>query len=238
VSRNNTQRITPDYYGRNLLRAAPAEGVGAVAKSFQGGVGKYVESRLKKDPVTFAEAMKGRGIGRGLGGLGPRLVLAPVFYHEMADIKQRGKASPKNIAVLSGLGATAAGIKGLVEASVENKHLDTAAKALMTSRALSGAASAAYLASSIAKNIGASERGNRTTRDKLMHEVVKPTLYGAVAGAGKGAWDKVFLNAVKHQPISRDVIPALAGRAVAGALGGLVLQRIGRWMLPSNKRKG
>ena len=227
--------LTAKSYTHSFVKAAPAEGIAAIAKSLQGGVDKYVESWLKGNRVSLGEAMAGRGIGRGMGGLAPRLIMAPLFYHQMAKIKQQRRATPADIAKLTAIGAAASGAKGLLESTIEGTGIPGAAKALMASRAMSGGLSAAYLASRIATNLV--HKRDTTTKGRLVHEVLKPALYGTLAGAGKGAWDKIVFNLIKHHPIPEDVIPAVGGRAAAGALGGLILEQIGKWMLGKHKKQ-
>ena len=231
----SSQPLTWQIYKTKLPKAVVSQGVSAITGSIQGGIDKYVEGLFSGNKVPLTTAFKSRGLGRGLGGLAPRIITAPIFYHQMGEVRKKGKATPKDYLILTGAGATASGLKGLLEGAIENKGFAKKSLGLLLSRSMSGGASAAYLASRIAKNLHKEDKGPQTLQSKLLHRVALPGVYGAIAGGGKGLWDKVISNAITKQPISKGALPAIAGRAAAGALGGIVLEQLAKWVLKKNK---
>lgn len=216
------EKKTP--YWKQVLVAAPAFGAKTLVSDLpKGTIEHVVESRVAGSKLPLSTLIRqggiGRGGGRAMGGaLG--ILTAPLYLKglQMAGSKDK-RERIKGLGLIAGSGGVAVGQKGLVEGFRAGRAAGMATPAALAQGGKIGLFRAGYktplallMATSLIK-----KKKDQSAASKYL----KPALMGgALGGLGRGAESLLTQTGARTL---RSAIPAAAGGATSGLLGGLVL---------------
>lgn len=214
-------------YASAVLAAAPFAAAKAAIDVPKGMLDKAVDGAIRTGKPKL-KSIFARGVGRGLGSLGPGMVTTPVF---LSGIKQLSTAKTKSdkregTAKILGAGFAYAALKGATEAAIEKGVGNVKPKdALKIVRNIAGVRGMTGLVSSglVAKQLAESRKGKK--KDSTKSDLIA----GLAIGAGKGAVDELAekgLKAFKTPKGLRGLAARASGRAAAGAVGAVALGKI------------
>ena len=215
-------------YASAVLAAAPFAAAKAAVDVPKGMLDKAVDGAIRTGKPKL-KSIFARGIGRGLGSLGPGMVTTPVF---LSGIKQLSTAKTKSderegTAKILGAGFAYAALKVATEAAIEKGVGNVKPKdALKIVRNIAGVRGMTGLVSSglVAKQLAESRKGKKK-KDSTKSDLIA----GLAIGAGKGAVDELAekgLKAFKTPKGLRGLAARASGRAAAGAVGAVALGKI------------
>lgn len=220
------QESTGQSYASAMLAAAPFAAAKAAVDIPKGMIDKAVDATLRTGSPNL-KSIAARGIGRGLGSLGPGMITTPVF---LSGIKQLSTAKTEKdkkegTAKVLGAGFTFAALKGATEVAAEkglsNVKLKDSLKIVRNVagvRGLTGVVSAGLVA-----------KGLSDSRKEKKDSTGSDLAIGLLAGAGKGAIDELAekgMKAFKTPKGIRGIASRASGRAAAGAVGAVALGKI------------
>lgn len=214
-------------YASAVLAAAPFAAAKAAVDVPKGMIDKAVDSAIRTGKPKL-KGIAARGIGRGLGSLGPGMITTPLF---LSGIKQLSTAKTKSekregTAKILGAGFAFAALKGATEAAVEKGVSNVKPKdAFKIVRNIAGVRGATGLASAglVAKQLAESRKSGK--KDSTKSDFTA----GLAIGAGKGAVDELAekgLKSFKSPKGLRGLAARAGGRAAAGAIGAVALGKI------------
>ena len=214
-------------YASSVLVAAPFAAAKAAVDIPKGMIDKAVDATIRTGKPKL-KSIAARGLGRGLGSLGPGMATTPMF---LSGIKQLTNAKTdkdrrEGTAKILGAGFTFAALKGATETAIEKGvgKVDTK-DALRVVRNIAGVRGATGLISSglTARQIAASRKGKN--KDSTKSDLAA----GLAIGAGKGIADELAekgVRSLKTPKGLRGVAARASGRAAAGAIGAVALGKI------------
>ena len=234
-------------YLHAMAATAPIAAMQAASDVPEGWAEKGVETRLKTHfgvPMPMESSSFRRGIARGTGRLSAALITTPLFLKGLKDIKEGETRDQrmKGYAEVVGSGMGFAGLKGAIEAGVENagtgrgsQEVWKKVRSLAGARTFIGAGSGAVTAATAAAMLKRQEKN----KDSKVERFVVPALTGAAFGAGKGAIE----HGVEHgrrslsTPALRGELKARMGGKVAGGLvAGLLFNEVFRHAFGKEKK--
>lgn len=234
-------------YLQAMAASAPIAATQAVADVPEGWTEKKVETHLKQHynvPIPLEEASNlKRGMARGAGRLSAALITTPLFLKGMSDVKD-GKNTHqrlKGYGEVVGAGVGFAGLKGAIEAGIENAGTEKGpgevwnkVKSLAGARMAIGAGSGVVAA---ATSAALSKRQDKDPNSKVERFVI-PGVMGAAMGAAKGGVEHAFEHgeAGFSNPEHLNVLKSrMGGKAAGGLMAGLVFNEIFRHVLGKEK---
>lgn len=234
-------------YLHAMAATAPIAAMQAASDVPEGWAEKGVETRIKKHldvPMPMESSNFRRGIARGTGRLSAALITTPLFLKGLKDVKE-GKTRDqrmKGYAEVVGSGMGFAGLKGAIEAGVENAGTGKGSQEIWKKvRSLAGARTLVGAGSGVITAATASAMLKRQEKDKdnKVERFVVPAITGAAFGAGKGAIE----HGVEHgrgsfaNPHRVGELKARMGGKVAGGLvAGLLFNEIFRHAFGKEKK--
>jgi len=241
-------------YGSAMALALPYTAATAAADVPKGYVDKVVEKLIRGAARSKGESSALQAVGRGAGRLGAGLLTAPVFLSGIKDLKSDDPSRKRRgAAKVVGSGLVFSALKGGGEAAIANLKKDPgqiwkAIKGTAGARSIVGAGAALLTAVTVAK---ATKDSNKRKSDgqsivgKIFKQVVVPGVVGTAAGAGKGAFEEAWTHTNVLKPLwkgkkvslpsFRGIAAKSGGRAVAGALGAVVMTQAIKHLMPSKK---
>lgn len=212
-------------YWKQVVLVAPAFGAKTLISDLPKGVVEHVvESKAGGSKASLRSLIRqggsGRGGGRALGGaLG--ILTAPLYLKglQMAGSKSKDERL-KGYGLIAGSGGVSVAQKGLVEGYRAGRVAGTKAPRALAEGARLGLFRAGYkapLAVLMASSLVKRDK-DQTARSRFL----RPALTGGlIGGAGRGAESLLAQQAGART--LRKALPAVAGGAASGVLGGLVL---------------
>lgn len=213
-------------YASAVLAAAPFAAAKAAIDVPRGMLDKAVDGAIRTGKPKL-KSIFARGIGRGLGTLGPGMFTTPVFLGGLKQLSQAksDKDRREGAAKVLGAGFAYSALKGATEVATEKgvkgikgKDIARIARNIGGARGLIGIGSAASVGVGILRN-----------REKPKDSVKRDMALGLAVGAGKGALDELAekgMKALRAPKGLRGIAARAGGRAAAGAVGAVALGKI------------
>lgn len=234
-------------YLQAMAATAPIAATQAAADIPEGWAEKKVETHLKQHynvPILPEEASNlRRGMARGAGRLSAALITTPLFLRGMGDVKDGKDAHQKlkGYGEVVGAGVGFAGLKGVIEAGIENsgtgrgpEEVWNKVKSLAGARMAIGAGSGVLAATTAA---ALSKRQDKDPNSRVERFVI-PGVTGAALGVAKGGVEHAFEHgqAGFANPEHLNVLKSrVGGKAAGGLMAGLVFNEIFRHVLGKEK---
>ena len=240
-SKGKTRYVYPKEdkrtYLKDLAKVAPIFLAKSVIGDIPIGATEQVVTQKLKNPKTditreFKKALKGRGLGRGLGAASGVLT-APVFLKGIELAGSKNKDEAKAGLALIGLSSAAFQLpKGSIEKYLESRSTGHSKPVALKKGLLTGLARSVYKTpAALIMGLGVAA-GRKPSQDKkdagLAKKVIVPAATSALFGATSRGFEEVLDSVVigKNKNIVKAVkkaLPAMGGGAVGGLLAGAAL---------------
>lgn len=240
-SKGRTRYVYPKEENRTYLKDLAKVAPVFLAKSVLGdipiGATEQTITQKLRNPNTkvvdeFKNALKGRGLGRGLGAAAGVLT-APVFLKGVQLAGSKNKDEAKTGIALIGLSSAAFQLpKGSIEKYLESRSLGHSKPESLKKGLLTGLARSVYktpAALIMGLGVAAGRKSSKDNKDaSLTKKLVIPAATSALFGAASRGFEEVLDSVVigKNKNIVKAVkkaVPAMGGGAVGGLLAGAAL---------------